>query len=30
MTKGQRAKNGAIAVDVEEGKSYYWSAVEKV
>ena len=24
MNKGQRAGEGAIAVEVEEGKSYYW------
>ena len=24
MTKGQRAREGAIAVDVEQDKSYYW------
>ena len=24
MTKGQRAGDGAIAVNVEEGKSYFW------
>jgi len=24
MTKGQRSGEGAIAVDVEQGKSYYW------
>jgi len=26
MTKGQRAGNSAIAVEVEKGKSYYWCA----
>ena len=26
MNKGQRAGNGAIAVEVENGKSYYWCA----
>ena len=29
MTKGQRASNGAIAVEVEEGKSYYWCSCGK-
>ena len=29
MTKGQRAGNGAIAVNVEEGKSYYWCSCGK-
>ena len=29
MTKGQRAGDGAIAVDVEEGKSYYWCSCGK-
>ena len=29
MTKGQRAGNGAIAVEVEEGKSYYWCSCGK-
>ena len=24
MSKGQRAGNGAIAVEVEEGKSHFW------
>ena len=24
MTKGERAGESAIAVDVEQGKSYYW------
>ena len=24
MTKGQRSGEGAIAVDVERGRSYYW------
>ena len=24
MIKGQRAGEGAIAIDVEQGKSYYW------
>ena len=26
MSKGQRAGNGAIAIEVEKGKSYYWCA----
>ena len=26
MTKGQRAGNSAIVVEVEKGKSYYWCA----
>ena len=29
MTEGQRAGEGAIAVDVEEGKSYYWCSCGK-
>ena len=29
MTKGQRAGNSAIAVEVEKGKSYYWCACGK-
>ena len=29
MNKGQRAGDGAIAVDVEEGKSYYWCSCGK-
>ena len=29
MNKGQRAGEGAIAVDVEEGKSYYWCSCGK-
>ena len=29
MTKGQRAGNGAIAVEAEEGKSYYWCSCGK-
>ena len=29
MTKGQRAGEGAIAVDVEQGKSYYWCSCGK-
>ena len=29
MSKGQRAGNGAIAVEVEEGKSYYWCSYGK-
>jgi len=24
MTKGQKAGDGPIAIEVEEGKSYYW------
>ena len=26
MTKGKRAGDGPIAVEVEKGKSYYWCA----
>ena len=26
MSKGQRAGNGPIAIEVEKGKSYYWCA----
>ena len=26
MTKGQIAEKAAIAIDVEQGKSYYWCA----
>ena len=26
MTKGKRAGDGPLAVEVEKGKSYYWSA----
>ena len=29
MTKGQRAGNSAIAVEVEKGKSYYWCTCGK-
>ena len=29
MTKGQRAGDGALAVDVVEGKSYYWCSCGK-
>ena len=29
MTNGQRAGEGAIAVDVEQGKSYYWCSCGK-
>ena len=29
MTKGQRAGDGAIAVEVEAGKSYYWCSCGK-
>ena len=29
MTKGQRAGDGAIAVEVEEGKSYFWCSCGK-
>ena len=29
MTKGQRAGEGAIVVDVEVGKSYYWCSCGK-
>ena len=29
MTKGQRAGESAIAVDVEQGKSYYWCSCGK-
>ena len=29
MTKGQRAGNSAIAVEVEKGISYYWCACGK-
>ena len=29
MTKGQRAGEGSIAVDVEQGKSYYWCSCGK-
>jgi len=29
MTKGQRAGDGALAVDVIEGKSYYWCSCGK-
>ena len=29
MPKGQRAGNGAIAIEVEEGKSYFWCSCGK-
>ncbi|MGB0432425.1 MAG: CDGSH iron-sulfur domain-containing protein [Bacteroidia bacterium] len=29
MTKGERAGNGPIAVEVEKDKSYYWCACGK-
>jgi len=29
MTKGQRAEEVAIAIDVEQGKSYYWCSCGK-
>ena len=29
MNKGQRAGEGAIAVEVEQGKSYYWCCCGK-
>ena len=29
MTKGQIAGEGAIAVEVEKGKSYYWCSCGK-
>ena len=29
MTKGQRAGESAIAVDVEQGKSYFWCSCGK-
>ena len=29
MTKGQRAGEGAIGVNVEQGKSYYWCSCGK-
>ena len=29
MNKGQRAGEGAIAVDIEQGKSYYWCSCGK-
>ena len=29
MTKGQRAGNGAVAVEIEKGKSYYWCSCGK-
>ena len=29
MNKGQRAGESAIAVDVEQGKSYYWCSYGK-
>jgi CDGSH-type Zn-finger protein len=27
MSKGQRAGNGPMAIEVEKGKSYYWCAL---
>jgi len=29
MIKGQRAGEGAIAINVEQGKSYYWCSCGK-
>ena len=29
MIKGQRAGEGAIAIEVEQGKSYYWCSCGK-
>ena len=29
MNKGQRAEEGALAIDVEQGKSYYWCSCGK-
>ena len=29
MLKGQKAGNGAIAIEVEKGKSYYWCTCGK-
>ena len=29
MTKGQRAGESAIVIDVEQGKSYYWCSCGK-
>ena len=29
MIKGQRVGDGAIAIDVEQGKSYYWCSCGK-
>ena len=29
MIKGQKAGEGAIAIDVEQGKSYYWCSFGK-
>jgi len=29
MTKGQRADDGPISVEVEQGKSYYWCSCGK-
>ena len=29
MNKGQRAGNSALAIEVEQGKSYYWSSCGK-
>ena len=28
MTKGKRAGDGPVAVEVEKGKSYYWCACD--
>ena len=29
MNRGQRAREGALAIDVEQGKSYYWCSCGK-
>ena len=29
MNKGQRAGNSALAIEVEQGKSYYWCSCGK-
>ena len=29
MNKGHRAGEGALAIDVEQGKSYYWCSCGK-
>ena len=29
MNKGQRAGEGALAIDVEQGKYYYWCSCGK-
>ena len=29
MNKGQRARKGALAIDVKQGKSYYWCSCGK-